>query len=485
MVKIQRDLRQLNFLYKWFSYATLRTILHIGLRVIDLAVVCISAAISLIVISSYSGEKTSVLASSLYVFALLLIWALLLELSYLPKVPRTTRYRSIFLEFMIFNAVSFLGLLLIKYIFGLPEVSLSHFFVFLIVNQILLFITRLTCYKLFKRYRSKGYDLHNVLVIADQFSDEMIENLINRKEWGYRILAIATNSKLIRAKYWDKAKIISYKGNIRQIIICDIIDEVIYSASVVDKEILEDLSTFCNEVGVTFTIASSFTPLDPVKLQLEALYHPTSLSFNFTPTNNISLLIKSLVDKVFSSMVLLFLSLLFLLIAVLIKLDSKGPVLFKQKRIGLHGRKFIFYKFRTMVHNAEALRPSLEALNETGSPTFKIKKDPRITRIGRFLRRTGLDELPQFYNVLRGEMSIMGPRPPLESEIAQYKPWQLRRLSVKPGITCIWQVAPNRHSIVFDNWIKMDLHYIDNWSIKTDAILFFKTIYSMINRQGY
>jgi len=323
------------------------------------------------------------------------------------------------------------------------------------------------------------------MVIADQFSDDIIEKLLKHKEWGYRILIIVTNSKLIRAKYWDKAKIISYNGNIKKIITCDIIDEVIYCSSLMDKDVLEELSGFCREVGVVFTLNSNFSLLDPFKLQLEAMYNPSSLAFSYIPTNYFSLLLKSLTDLVFASFVLLILLPLFFIIGVLIKLDSKGPVFFIQQRIGLRGRKFYCYKFRTMVHNAEALRNNLENMNEADGPVFKIKRDPRITRVGAFLRKTGLDEVPQFYNVLKGEMSVMGPRPPLESEIIKYEPRQLRRLSVKPGITCIWQVSPNRNNIKFENWVSMDLKYIDNWSLKLDFILFFRTIYSMINQEGH
>ena len=138
-----------------------------------------------------------------------------------------------------------------------------------------------------------------------------------------------------------------------------------------------------------------------------------------------------------------------------------------------------------MVQNAEELKAKLMAQNESDGPTFKIKKDPRITSIGRFLRKTSIDELPQLFNVLRGEMSLIGPRPPLQSEVAEYEDWQLRRLSVKPGITCTWQIIPNRNDVVFEKWMKLDIEYIDKWSLKSDWQLFFKTIKSVIANKGY
>jgi len=173
-----------------------------------------------------------------------------------------------------------------------------------------------------------------------------------------------------------------------------------------------------------------------------------------------------------------------LFIAAAIKATSEGPIFFKQKRVGLRGRTFFMYKFRTMVINAEALQAGLMEANEADGPVFKIKNDPRITKIGKFLRKSGLDELPQFINVLRGDMSLVGPRPPIPSEVEQYERWQLRRLSMKPGITCTWQIKPNRNSISFEDWMKMDLQYIDNWSNKLDFMLFFQTIRTVLKGSG-
>jgi lipopolysaccharide/colanic/teichoic acid biosynthesis glycosyltransferase len=193
---------------------------------------------------------------------------------------------------------------------------------------------------------------------------------------------------------------------------------------------------------------------------------------------------KNLMDVFLSFFFILVLSPFMLMVALMVKFSSPGPVIFKQARVGLRGRQFYLYKFRTMVVNAEALRKQLEAQNEMDGPAFKIKNDPRITPVGRFLRKTGLDELPQLFNVLNGEMSLIGPRPPLKSETQQYKRWQLRRLSVKPGITCSWQIIPGRNDIEFENWMKLDLAYIDNWSPKLDFMLLIKTIRTVLFGTG-
>jgi exopolysaccharide biosynthesis polyprenyl glycosylphosphotransferase len=172
-----------------------------------------------------------------------------------------------------------------------------------------------------------------------------------------------------------------------------------------------------------------------------------------------------------------------LVIAALIKLTSKGPVFFAQERSGLNHRPFRVLKFRTMVQNAEELKEAIQSQNEMSGPVFKMKNDPRVTSIGRFLRKLSLDELPQFINVLRGEMSLVGPRPPIVSEVRQYEWWQRRRLSTKPGITCYWQIS-GRNEIDFEEWMRLDLRYIDNWSIWTDLKILLQTIPAVLKGRG-
>lgn len=171
------------------------------------------------------------------------------------------------------------------------------------------------------------------------------------------------------------------------------------------------------------------------------------------------------------------------LIALAIKLSSPGPVFFMQERVGAGGHIFKLYKFRTMVVNAEALKATLLAANEADGPVFKIRRDPRVTAIGRLLRKYSLDELPQLLSIMRGDMSIVGPRPPLPSEVRQYQPHQLRRLSVPQGLTCIWQIS-GRSNISFEDWVKMDLRYIDTWSLRQDLKIILKTFKVVAQGQG-
>jgi lipopolysaccharide/colanic/teichoic acid biosynthesis glycosyltransferase len=172
-----------------------------------------------------------------------------------------------------------------------------------------------------------------------------------------------------------------------------------------------------------------------------------------------------------------------LLSALAIRLTSAGPVLFRQERVGLNGRRFSLYKFRTMIVDAERQRDALLSLNEMDGPVFKISRDPRVTPVGAFLRRSSLDELPQLFNVLWGQMSLVGPRPPIPSEVRQYEAWQRRRLSMKPGITCLWQVN-GRNKIGFRQWMAMDLEYIDKWSLGLDLKILAQTIPAVLKREG-
>ncbi len=195
----------------------------------------------------------------------------------------------------------------------------------------------------------------------------------------------------------------------------------------------------------------------------------------------------AVMKRVVDISVALFLLILFLpiipVVTLLILLDSPGPIFFSQKRVGKNGKTFSFYKFRSMVSGAENVIGSLRPLSGVDGPVFKIKDDPRITHVGRFLRRSSLDELPQLINVLLGDMSVVGPRPNLPSEVSQYLPWQKRRLDVVPGITCFWQIAGRSH-IGFQEWMRLDLEYVRKRSLATDLKIMFKTVPAVIARKG-
>jgi exopolysaccharide biosynthesis polyprenyl glycosylphosphotransferase len=410
---------------------------------------------------------------------------ILLYTSDLANIARTRSHLSIFINFLNFSFIGFFLLFLYKHIFGLK--NFSHYIIisFSLINLISLYSFRMITFRVFKFFRVNGHNISNVIIFADDQSEKLIDSLIEHKEWGFRTMMIIADSPIIRKKFGATIRVYPDKINIKNILDIDIIDEVIYSKSNIEDEKLKSLIETCEEIGVTFRLQSNLLPSTFANGQLTHLEHVPFITIKKTPSNSMALAWKSFSEFWISFGILFALAPIMLFIALLIKATSKGPIIFRQERVGLRGRKFYIYKFRTMVQNAEILRQDLESLNESDGPTFKIKHDPRITGIGRMLRKTGLDELPQLFNVLRGEMSLIGPRPPLSTEVEKYERWQMRRLSVKPGITCTWQIIPNRNEVLFDSWMKLDIQYIDTWSIKKDLQLFLRTIKKVIYGTGY
>lgn len=422
---------------------------------------------------------------TILLFMMIPVWAIVLHITNAAKIPRISKNMNLLFELVQFSILSALMMFLFIFAFKLDLVSRSFVISFLCSHFVALFIFRLATYKFFKYYRSNGHNTRNVIVIADATSETIINQIIENKEWGFRLMMIVSNSKLLKAIYADKVKIIPDVGtlNLRNIMTFDIVDEIIYCKRNVNQQEIESLVKSCQEIGVVFRLQSDLSPLTYEKAQTRLLDMPF-ITYSNVPGDYFGVAWKSLSDIIFSLIILVMLSPFMLIIAFIIKFTSKGPVFFKQVRVGLRGRQFYLYKFRTMVVNAEELKVRLMEQNEMDGPVFKIKNDPRITPVGRFLRKTGLDELPQFFNVLKGEMSLIGPRPPLPDEVKKYERWQLRRLSVKPGITCTWQIEPNRNSVLFEQWMKLDLAYIDNWSPKLDIELFFKTVKTVIKGSG-
>jgi exopolysaccharide biosynthesis polyprenyl glycosylphosphotransferase len=248
-------------------------------------------------------------------------------------------------------------------------------------------------------------------------------------------------------------------------------------------EAMQQAIKTCEKFGIPFALPAYSFRLDrarPVasKAILDGYLHYVSVDVK--PGQ---MALKRLFDIVSSAVALWMLLPMFATVAAIIKLTSRGPVFFKQVRVGIHGKPFNMLKFRSMVTNAEELKAKLEKMNEMSGPVFKMKNDPRVTAIGRFIRKYSIDELPQLINVVRGDMSIVGPRPPVPPEVAKYEAWQRRRLSVRPGLTCIWQVS-GRNQISFEQWMYLDMQYIDHWSLKNDINLILKTVPVVLTGRG-
>ncbi len=261
-----------------------------------------------------------------------------------------------------------------------------------------------------------------------------------------------------------------------------IVDEVIFDVDSSHLPALEEVLLHCDEEGVRTRVAIDFFPHVNSEITLDRVGNASLLTFSAAPMDDLRLVLKRAFDVVVSALALLLLSPLFLAICILVKITSPGPVIFSQARCGLNGRRFTMYKFRSMVEDAEILKPQYSHLSQR-TIAFKVFKDPRVTLLGRLLRRFSLDELPQLYNVLRGDMSIVGPRPPVPDEVDRYERWQRRRLRMRPGLTCLWAVS-GRDRIDFNTWMRLDISYIENWSLGLDWSIILRTIPHVLAGRG-
>ena len=262
----------------------------------------------------------------------------------------------------------------------------------------------------------------------------------------------------------------------------NVVDEVIFCVESDRLSSLEDVFLLCDEEGVRTRVFLDFFPHVNSEMSLDRVGKAPLLTFSAAPADDISLIAKRGIDITVSVLAVLLLWPLMLIAAVLIKVTSAGPIIYRQKRCGLNGRRFTLYKFRSMVENADAMKDQFAHLSAR-QIAVKIPRDPRVTAVGRWLRKFSIDEWPQFYNVLRGDMSLVGPRPPLPEEVDRYERWQRRRLRMRPGLTCLW-VLMGRDTLNFDSWMKMDMAYIDNWSLRLDWSILLRSIPHVLMGRG-
>ena len=457
------------------------------LGLIDIIILLVTFEVSYYIMNVENGRFFFFSPNYSNLFLMMIpFWILILHVCKIAQIPRTSRYSRLFFEYMQFTLLNIAILFMFHLVLGLDAVPGRFILFFAVIGLVVLYAMRIIEFKILKLYRASGYNFINIVLVADGSSEQFIQDLLNKKEWGYRILMVFSDSKLLRAKFGDKIKIMPEKSvlTLKNLLEFDIVDEVLYIKRKGTQADIKSTLKSCEEIGVVFRVQSDVSSTFLTSAQLSKIGNTSFLTFVNIPTDSFGLAFKTSMDTFMSFFIILMLAPVMLFISIFIMITSPGPVIFKQARVGLRGRQFYLYKFRTMVVNAEALRKQLESQNEMDGPVFKIKGDPRITSIGKILRKTGLDELPQLFNVLKGEMSLIGPRPPLQSETRKYERWQLRRLSVKPGITCSWQIIPDRNNIKFENWMKLDLAYIDNWSPRLDFMLLLKTVRTVIFGTG-
>jgi len=367
---------------------------------------------------------------------------------------------------------------------------------FFAVFSCLLLLTEKIGLRVTSRYvRLHGFNYRTVLIAGTGPAALAIADSIHtHRFWGFRILGFVSNGANGNGNGHGnghgalEAEIAPYRilgeiDDIPRIVESNVVDDVIFAVHRRDLDRLEDLFLSLQEQGIRTRFAMDLFPHTRARVQLEELDGIPLLSFATTPTSQIQLMAKRAVDVTLAALLLLLGAPVVLMVALLIKLTSGGNILFRQTRCGLNGRFFTLYKFRTMVEGAEDRRLELLHLNEMNGPVFKLRSDPRVTFLGRFLRRFSLDELPQLWNVLRGDMSLVGPRPPIPEEVAKYQRWQRRRLAMKPGLTCLWQIS-GRNDLDFDRWMQLDLEYIDSWTPMLDFKILLKTIPAVLSGKG-
>ncbi|MCC6366618.1 MAG: sugar transferase [Bryobacterales bacterium] len=253
-----------------------------------------------------------------------------------------------------------------------------------------------------------------------------------------------------------------------------VIDEILFAVDSDRLASLEDVFLLCDEEGVRTRVAVDFFPHVNSEVYLDRYGDTPLLTFAAAPHDEVRLVVKRIFDVLVAGAALAVLLPFMAVIALLIRITSSGPAIFQQVRCGLNGRRFVFYKFRSMVNNAEEMKPALAHLNAKDI-AFKIPNDPRMTVVGRWLRKFSIDEWPQLWNILKGDMSLVGPRPAVPEEVERYKRWQRRRLRMRPGLTCLWAIQ-GRDRLDFDTWMKLDMQYIDNWSLALDWKILLRTI---------
>ncbi|HTS17258.1 MAG TPA: sugar transferase [Verrucomicrobiae bacterium] len=346
----------------------------------------------------------------------------------------------------------------------LSGLSRSVVVIFCVFSIVALFIKD-QIFQAFLRHRARsGKEVTEIILVgAADRNAEFAALLEDHPEWSLRVAARLNLNENLLAEL--PVMLHHYPVG------CVVFNVTQTAFSEIEKAILA-----CEVEGVEAWLVADFFRTSIAKATVDDFYGKPLLIFRTTPEISWQLVCKRVIDVTGAFIGLVVLGpLLMLPVAIILKITSPGPVLFKQKRSGLHGRLFTMLKFRSMVTNAEMLKAELEVFNEMSGPVFKMQDDPRCTPFGRFLRRTSIDELPQLWNVLVGDMSLVGPRPPIPTEVQHYDPWHRRRLSVKPGLTCIWQIS-GRNRIGFDQWMKLDMEYIDNWSLWLDIKILFRTI---------
>src|SRR6266550_2048368 len=417
----------------------------------------------------------------------LIIWSVLLFSYHSYHSHRTLSLQREVLTVFRVVAVGNVLLATLAYLLPLRQLSRAWFILFAVLSALLLVLEKIALRVMARYVRAKGLNYRTILIVGTGRRAIEVASLVEEhKYWGYKILGFVSDGHRL-ANGWGLYRVYGTVPEIRTLLekgeFPEIVDEIVFAVTRKKLDEMKQIFLLCEELGIRARVAMNFFENRLARIEVEELEGIPFLTFTTTPSNETQLAAKRLLDVAISLMLLGLSAPVILVSAVAIKITSPGSVFFKQQRIGLNGRIFTLYKFRTMIADAHERLSEVSHLNEMTGPVFKAKGDPRITAVGRILRKFSLDELPQLWNVLKGDMSLVGPRPPIPEEVAAYHRWHRRRLSMKPGLTCLWQIS-GRNNIDFDRWMQLDLQYIDNWSPSLDFKILLRTIPAVLSGKG-
>jgi exopolysaccharide biosynthesis polyprenyl glycosylphosphotransferase len=411
-----------------------------------------------------------------FMAAAMIIWCWSLSANGIYDSIRTLSFPKILWIVMKATFVTTLGFGTVLFIFKAGGVSRLFFIIFGAISSSLILAEKTGIYLFIHYARRRGYNYRRLLIVGTgPRAASFIHKIKSHPEWGFQILGAIDDEPGRGVTKVDGTEVIGTLEDIPRILHSDAVDEIVF---VVPRSRLTHVETAlhdCETEGVSTTITVDLFDMQIAKSAVSEIDGVPLLRFHTIKINEWQLLAKRIIDIAISGLIIVLLGPLIALLAVLIKLTSPGPVFFKQQRLGYHGRKFTLYKFRTMRQGAQDVLSKVNDVAEMDTPQFRAKKTQWITPLGKVMRKFSLDELPQFFNVFAGHMSLIGPRPTVPDEVEKYKAWQRRRFSMKPGITCLWQVN-GRNNIGFEDWMKLDLEYLDNWSLWLDFKIMVKTV---------
>jgi len=371
----------------------------------------------------------------------------------------------------------------LSYLFKIQLFSRFVFAAFIVSNIVVLWLWRLLKMQITLSLFNRGYLQKRLLIVgAGEVGRMVAEELHLRPALGYRVVGFVDDNPEKTARVMAGVEVVSTSGEIQEAVTKTGAEEILITIPS-ERELTNSIISKMRRYNLHIRIVPEMFNLMTASVEVGRLGPVPYMRILKTPMRGVPLLLKRLFDVSVSLIGLIFISPVFLAVVAAIKLNSPGPVIFKQKRVGKNGKLFDFYKFRSMVVNAEELRVELAAANEADGPVFKIRQDPRITRVGRFIRKYSIDELPQLLNVIKGDMSLVGPRPPLPNEVEEYGNIEWRRLEVIPGITGLWQIS-GRSEISFKKWMELDVYYIENWSFWLDLKIILQTIPVVLRGNG-